>query len=70
MNSNTRLFNGSPRVGILVAVIAALVLLAIGFTFDVMLTLKALAVACVIVGALCYLLLQIFGDEEDDHYGA
>jgi hypothetical protein len=67
---NTRLFNGSPRIGTLVSVIAVLVILAVGFTFDVLLTLKALVVACLVLGSLCYLLIQIFGDTDDNHYGA
>jgi hypothetical protein len=68
---NTRpLFNGSPRIGALVSAIGALVLLAVGFTFNVIATLKVLVVACLIVCALCWMLVQIFGDTEDNHYGA
>ncbi len=65
-----RLFNGAPRVGALVSIIALAVLAAIGFTFNPLLTLQVIAFGCAIVGVLAWLTLQIFGDPEDDHYGA
>ena len=64
------LFNGAPVAGTIVTVIAVALILAIGFTIDPILTLQAIAVACVVIGSLAWTALQLFGDDEDDHYGA
>ncbi len=67
---NPRLFNGAPRVGALVSIIALAVLAAIGFTFNPLLTLQIIAAGCVIAGVLAWTFLQVFADPEDEHYGA
>lgn len=70
MNPETPLFNGAPVAGTIVTVIAVAVLLAIGFTFAPVVTLQFIAVACFGIGALAWTLVQLFGDTEEEHYGA